>query len=95
MIHEQPDAELMVRLDPQDACTARTAGVEFARALTGSPPEWFILALNEQEDIIRDGIRQAGYSARQARLAADAFQIGARVEWTRLASTATEAWGSA
>lgn len=92
---EQADCP-MVRLDPEDARTAQTAGVDFARNLAGAPPEWFLLALGEQEQIIRTGIERAGYSARNARLAAEAFDVGARGEWQRIASTAQpETWGSA
>ena len=74
--HDEP----MVWLAPDDARTAEAAGVTFARNLAGAPPEWFMLALGEQEAIIRDGIRRAGYPNRQARLAADAFDTGARGE---------------
>lgn len=86
----------MVHLAPDDVRTAQTAGVEFARSLAGAPSAWFMLALREQEDLIRSAIRQAGYPDRNARLAANAFDVGARVEWQRIASTVRpETWGMA
>jgi hypothetical protein len=54
----------MVHLAPDDVRTAQTAGVEFARSLAGAPSAWFMLALGEQEDLIRSAIRQAGYPDR-------------------------------
>ena len=47
----------MVWLAPDDARTAQTAGIEFARTLAGAPSDWFALALEDQEAIIRDAIR--------------------------------------
>jgi hypothetical protein len=95
MTYEQHD-EPLVRLDPQDARTAQVAGVEFARTLAGAPSAWFALALDEQQTIIRTGIQRAGYSARNAQLAASAFDAGARVEWRRITSTVRpETWGMA
>lgn len=86
----------MVHLAPDDVRTAQTAGVEFARSLAGVPSAWFMLAFREQEDLIRSAIRQAGYPDRNARLAANAFDVGARVEWQRIASTVRpETWGMA
>ena len=86
----------MVHLAPDDVRTAQTAGVEFARSLAGAPSAWFMLALGEQEDLIRSAIRRAGYPDRNARLAANAFDVGARVEWQRIASTVRpETWGMA
>lgn len=55
---EHCDYELLIRLDPNNARTAQTAGVEFARNLAGAPSEWFMVALGEQEAIIRAGIRR-------------------------------------
>lgn len=90
------DSDPMVRLDPQDARTAHVAGVDFARTLAGAPPEWFLLALGEQEAIIRNGVRRAGYPDRNARLAAEAFEAGARFEWHRITSAVrAETWGPA
>src|SRR5689334_25157146 len=82
------DNEPMVFLAPDDARTARAAGVEFARSLAGAPSAWFALALGEQELIIREGIERAGYPAREAEQAASAFDSGAKAEWQRIAGTA-------
>ena len=55
--------EPMVFLAPDDARTARAAGIAFARALAGAPSGWFMLALDEQELIIREAIQRSGYPA--------------------------------
>ena len=73
-----------VYLDPADAATARTAGTDFARALAGAPGDWFMLALGEQEEIIRTAIRRSGYGSRRARLAAIEFSAAAVLEWERI-----------
>ena len=77
--------EPTVWLAPEDSATARVAGADFARALAGAPPEAFMFALGEQEEMIRTAVRKAGYGARKARLAAGAFTSAARVEWGRIA----------
>jgi hypothetical protein len=64
MAHRRIGGDPMVHLAPDDVRTAQTAGVEFARSLAGAPSAWFMLALGEQEDLIRSAIRQAGYPDR-------------------------------
>jgi hypothetical protein len=85
---QQQGQEPVVFLAPHDARTARAAGVAFARTLAGAPSAWFMLALDEQEELIRSGIQRAGYPERKAHLAADAFDAGARSEWQRIAGAA-------
>src|SRR5689334_24125395 len=82
------DNEPMVFLAPDDARTARAAGVEFARSLAGAPSAWFMLALGEQELILREVIEQSGYPAPKAEQAASAFDSGARAEWQRTVGAA-------
>ena len=81
---KQRDTEPMVWLVPGDTGTARVAGRDFARTLAGAPSELFALALAEQSHIVQSSIRRFGLSQRQARLAADAFNAAARVEWNRI-----------
>jgi hypothetical protein len=80
--------ELMVYLAPEDVRTSEAVGVSFARTLAGAPSAWFAAALGEQEAIIESAVRKAGYSKRRARLAASAFEAGARFEFTRIANAA-------
>jgi hypothetical protein len=85
----------MVYLAPEDAKTATAAGIDFARNLAGAPSALFMLALGEQEEIIRLAIRRAGFSKRQARIAAEAFECGAKFEYTRIANAAHTQHGTA
>lgn len=71
-------------LTPDDARTVQSAGADFARALAGAPSEAFMLALGEQEELLRAAVRGAGYSSRRARLAAIEFTSAARTEWGRV-----------
>ena len=87
--------EPMVFLAPDDARTARAAGIAFARALAGAPSGWFMLALDEQELIIREAIQRSGYPARNAEQAASAFDSGARAEWRRIAGSIATVAGNA
>src|ERR1700750_2465899 len=74
---QQLGQEPMVFFAPEDAHTARAAGVEFARPLAGAPPAWFMLALGEQGLIIREAVERYGCSAQTAEEAASAFYGGA------------------
>jgi hypothetical protein len=73
--------ELQVRLTVDDARMAQTAGVTFARTLSGAHSADFALALAEQELLVERAIVEAGYNAEQARLAAEHFATAARDEW--------------
>lgn len=87
---------LMLMLAPEDTDTAFAAGVQFARALAGSETATFMVALGEQVVLIRDAILEAGYSTLKARLAGEAFEVGARTEWRRIASPERPVtWGTA
>ncbi len=77
-------SDLTVMLQPEDDDTAFAAGVQFARALAGAGSAAFMLALGEQEVLVRDAIVQAADPAAQARLACEAFVAGARTEWRRI-----------
>ena len=81
---------LQVRLVPEDVETAQTAGVQFARALAGAPTTAFLVALGEQEKLVRRAVVEAGLGKRVARTAADVFEVGARLEWQRLAPAALQ-----
>lgn len=95
-MNEQHDSDPMVLLAPDDARTVRAAGVGFARTLAGAPSAAFLMAVDEQGELIRAAIRRAGYPKRQARRTATEFQGAAMGEWQRIASTAQpETWGSA
>ena len=54
-----------------------------------------MLALGEQEVIIREGIERAGFPARKAEQAASAFDSGARAEWQRIIGSMAAACGNA
>ena len=75
---------LQVRLVLEDIDTAQTAGVQFARTLAGAPAVAFMLALGEQERLVRTAVEDAGFSELIARSAANAFEVGARLEWERI-----------
>ena len=81
---------LQVRLVPENVDTAQMAGVQFARALAGAPTAAFMLALGEQEQLVRRAVVDAGVGKRVARSTAAAFEIGARVEWARIAPVAVQ-----
>lgn len=78
-----------VRLVPEDVETARAAGVQYARALAGAPTATFMLALGEQEQLLRTAVEEAGLGELIARSAAAAFEVGARLEWERIAPMIT------
>ncbi len=75
----------LIHLAPDDVETAQGAGVQFARALAGAPTVAFMAALGEQEEILRQTVERAGFSAPVARAAAAAFEVGANLEWGRIA----------
>ena len=75
---------------PEDVDTAQMAGVRFARALAGAPTAAFMLALSEQEQLVWAAVQDAGFSQVIARGVADAFEIGARLEWERIAPAAVQ-----
>ena len=55
-----------------------------------------MVALGEQEAIIRAGIRRVGLAQPGTHdSAADAFDTGARGEWQRIARAALPTWGMA
>ena len=78
--------DMVVRLAVDDARTAQEAGAKFARALAGARWPDFVLALDEQEHLIRRAIAEAGFADRQARLAAERFEVAALAEWRQLVS---------
>ncbi len=84
-MNELREVDMLVRLAVDDARTAQDAGARFARALAGASSAAFMVALAEQEDLIRRTITDARHSAEQARLAAEHFEVAARDEWTRVA----------
>ena len=84
---EATDDNLQVYLTPDDAESAQVAGVQFARALAGAPSATFMIALAEQEQIVRLVVTDAGFSGDVARMAADSFEVGAKLEWQRLSSS--------
>jgi len=45
-----------------------------------------MIALGEQEQIVRLVIAEAGFSGDVARMAADSFEVGAKLEWRRITS---------
>ena len=69
-----------------DADTAFTAGIQFARALVGAEPAAFVMALEEQQCLIRCAVLRAGYLDRKARTASEAFEVGALLEWRWITS---------
>ena len=77
--------DLLVCLTVDDAATARDAGAGFARALAGAVTLDFAAALAEQEELVRHAILEAGFTAGQARLAAERFEAAAQAEWARIA----------
>lgn len=77
---------LAVQIYPDDADQVFVAGVQFARALAGAGPAAFIMALEEQQDLIQCAVLRAGYPDRKARTAREAFEAGALLEWRRIAS---------
>ena len=77
--------DLLVHLTVDDAGTARDAGASFARALAGAASADFAAALAEQGELVRHAILDAGFTAGQARLAAERFEAAARAEWAGIA----------
>lgn len=89
------DGDMLAHLAVDDARTAQDAGAKFARILAGIGSVDFMVALAEQGDLIRRAITDAGFSAEQARLAAEHFEVAARDEWTRVADasgTTADGW---
>ena len=87
---------LAVQIHPDDADQALVAGVQFARSLAGAEDGAFMVALGEQVALVQSTIAVVGFSATKARLAAEAFEAGARVEWRRIASPERPVgWGTA
>ena len=87
---------LAALIHPDDADQAFAAGVQFARGLAGAEGGAFMVALGEQVALVRSAITIAGFSPTKAPLAAEAFEVGARVEWKRIASPARPmVWGTA
>ncbi len=80
-----PDDGPLIHLAPDDVETAQVAGVQFARALASAPTMAFMVALDEQQEILRQAVQRAGFAAPIARAAAAAFTVGARIEWGRIA----------
>ena len=83
---ELREEDLQVRLAVGDAESARAAGAEFARTLAGAHSADFELALVEQGGLVRRAVTEAGYTAEQARLAAERFEAAATAEWRRIAA---------
>ncbi len=79
--------DLQVYLTPDDLESAQVAGVQFARTLAGAPSVEFMIALEEQEQIVRSVITDAGFCNDVVRDAADSFEAGAKLEWQRLSSS--------
>lgn len=89
MIQAHEDA-LQVRLVPNDVKSAQLAGVRFTRALAGAPTVAFMLALGEQEQLVRAALEDAGFAGRIVSIAAEAFEAGAMLEWRRIAPVAVQ-----
>ncbi len=81
---ENTQSDLSVWLTVDDVETARVAGVRFARALADAPDTVFMIALDEQQDLVRVALLEASASAKSAVLTARAFETGARLEWDRM-----------
>lgn len=82
---ENSQSDLYVWLTLDDVETAQVAGVRFARAMAGALNTAFVVALGEQQDLVRAAVLEAGVSARSAVLTARAFGTGAKLEWDRMA----------
>ena len=89
MIQAHEDA-LQVRLAPNEVESAQLAGVRFARALAGAPTAAFMLALSEQEQLVRAALQDTGFAGRMAGIAAEAFEAGAMLERRRIAPAAVQ-----
>lgn len=89
------DDDLQCVLLPGDASSAERAGAEFARALAGAPSAAFAWALDEQQDLVRQAVRRAGFSLSTARRSAESFCHGAQAEWARLAAQVSAPAGCA
>lgn len=87
---------LAVLIHPDDADQALAAGVQFARSLAGAEGGVFMVALGEQVALVQSAISTIGFSPTKARLAAEAFEAGAREEWRRIGGIERPAaWGTA
>ena len=90
-----PD-RLELLIHPDDEDQALVAGVQFARSLAGAEGGAFMVALGEQVALVQSAIATVEFSPTKARLAAEAFEAGAREEWRRIASPERPAvWGTA
>ena len=87
------EEDMLVRLAVDDALTAQAAGTKFARDLGGAVSTDFTAALAEQEELIQRAITDAGFTAEQARLAAEHFEVAARAEWERIAAAGSDTQG--
>lgn len=76
---------LAIHLTPGDARTTRSAGVDYARTLTGAPTDAFLEALAEQENLIVRWTTGAGFSTDLAQAMAREFVTAAETEWRRIA----------
>jgi hypothetical protein len=85
--------DMVVRLAVDDAGSAQEAGAKFARALAGALWPDFVLALAEQECLIRRAIAEAGFADGQARLAAERFEVAVLAEWRQLAGAGASGSG--
>ena len=95
-IASPPEDTLAVLIHPDDADQAFVAGVQFARSLAGADGGRFMVALGEQVALVQSAIATAGFFPTKARLAAEAFEAGAREEWRRIGSPVRAAvWGTA
>ena len=88
------EAGVLIHLAVDDARTVQNAGASFARGLGGIRSADFMVALAEQLDLMRRTITDAGFSAEQARLTAEHFEVAARDEWTRVADASSTARAS-
>lgn len=64
--------------------------------MVGATSAAFMVALGEQVELVQSAISTVGFPPTKARLAAEAFETGAREEWRRIGGTKrAAAWGTA
>lgn len=80
---ELREDDMLARLAVDDARTAQDGGARFAHAMADVGSADFIAALAEQLDLIRRAIMDAGFSAEQAQLVAEHFEVAALDERER------------
>ena len=85
--------ELEVRLALGDAASARSAGVDYARVLSGAPTGAFIMAVEEQADLIVCWAIHAGCAASLALTSARQFREAAEAEWLRFSAAGAAGYG--